>query len=57
MKHKDEALKALASVRERLGSDEPLEGLGRRMLLATLDYAVEQVTAIQEVQRARKAKP
>ena len=52
---KDEALKALAHIQKRLDDPEPLEGLARRHLRATVEFAVEQVEAIQEVKRVRKA--
>jgi hypothetical protein len=59
---REEALKAIDHVLERLASQgvSPqgplLNGLAVRQLAATLDYAKEQVTAIQEVKRRRKTK-
>lgn len=54
---KAEALRALASVKTMLEDDEPIDGLRRRQVAATIDYAVEQVDAIAELQRARRKKP
>ena len=51
---KAEALRALASVRAILADPEPLDGLRRRQAVATLDYATEQVAAIEELKRARR---
>ena len=53
--HKSEALRALAHVQKALEGSEPLEGLPRRQLAATIAYAVENVEAIQELKRRRKA--
>lgn len=56
--HKDEALRALYQVREGLLSLEKTQtGLNQRLLLATLEYAVEQIGQVQELKRARKPKP
>lgn len=53
--HKDEAVKALVGLIERLASPEPVEGLARFQLKATAEYALEEVRAIVEVKRVRKA--
>ena len=54
--HKGEALKALAHLQKRLDDPaDPLDGLARRHLRATVEFAIEQVEAIQEVKRVRKA--
>ena len=53
--HKEEALRALAHVQKALEGTEPLEGLPRRQLAAAAAYAVENVEAIQELKRRRKA--
>jgi hypothetical protein len=37
-------------------TDAPLDGLQRRLILANLEYAVEQIEAIVEVKRVRKSK-
>ena len=53
--HKEEALKALAHIRKTLDGTEPIEGLARHQLKATADFAVEEVEAIQELKRVRRA--
>lgn len=53
--HKAEAEKALHTVVEALAGPEPIEGLRRYQLKATVEYALEQVGQIQELKRARKA--
>lgn len=54
--HREEALKAIEHVRQALAHDIANgAGLETRLLLSTLEYAAEQVEAIQEVKRARKA--
>jgi len=53
---KVEALKAIESVRKSLLNGEPVDDLRKRLLAATLEYAGEQVTAIQETQRPRRVK-
>ena len=54
--HKGEALKALRTVIEALAGPEPIDGLRRHQLRATVEYAQEQVEAIAELKRARRAK-
>lgn len=49
-----EALKAIDHVKKML-EGPPLDPMGQRQCLATLEFAKEQVEAIQEVKRARKA--
>ena len=51
---KSEALKAIDTVRKNLRNGDPVDDLSRRIMAATLDYAVEQVTVIQELKRARR---
>lgn len=51
---KCEALKALESVHARLANPEPLDPLGRRLLLATIEHAHDEVAAIEELKRARR---
>lgn len=53
--HKEEALRALVHVQKALEGPDPLEGLPRRQLAATVGYAVEEVERIQELKRTRKA--
>lgn len=55
MAHRDEAIRALDHAIERLASTDPIDGLSRRMLKATVEHAKEHVEAIQEVKRVRKA--
>ena len=52
---KTEALHAIAHAIEALGGPEPIEGLRRYQLRASLEYAHGQVTLIQAVKRARRA--
>jgi hypothetical protein len=52
MSAKDEALRSLQHLNERLLLIEPT--LEIRLMIATLEYAVEQVAQIQEVKRVRK---
>ena len=54
-KPKDEALAALKALLDRLRRPDSLDGLERATLTATTRYALEQVEAIQELKRARKA--
>lgn len=54
--HRDEALKALEHVIDRLASSEPIDGLSKYQLKASLEFAREEVGRIQEVKRARKVK-
>ena len=51
--HKDEAIKALRHIIERLGSPEPLVGQERFQLKGTAEYALVEVEAIEELKRAR----
>ena len=53
---KSEALKAIDTVRKNLRNGDPVDDLSRRVMAATLDYASEQVEAIQEVKRRRREK-
>ncbi len=52
--HRAEALKALEHAIERLASAEPLDGLAKSQLRASLEYAKEEVGRIQETKRARR---
>ena len=52
---KAEALKAIQHVVEALQGPEPIEGLRRHQLRATLEFAQEQIGKIQELKRARRA--
>ena len=54
--HREEALKAINQVWEMLAAPTPMDGLQRHLAQATLKYATEEVLAIQEVKRVRKAK-
>lgn len=51
---KSEALKAIDTVRKNLRNGDPVDDLSRRIMAATLDYASEQVEAIQELKRQRR---
>lgn len=53
--HRDEALKVLSQVIARLADPQLLVGLEKMQLRATVEYARDEVEAIQEVKRARKA--
>jgi len=53
-KPKEEALKAIEHVRQTLLAG-PLAPLGVRLAVAALEHASEQVEAIQELRRARRA--
>lgn len=53
MSHRDEALKAIEHV-EKLLTGPELDPLGKKLCLATLEHAKEQVAAIREVKRPRK---
>ena len=55
--HKTEVLRALAHVQKVLEAPDPLEGLARRQLVATVAFAVEEVERIQELKRIRRVKP
>jgi hypothetical protein len=48
---KAEALKSIEHAIERLKDPDALEGLNRKLLVATLEHAKEQVGAIQEIKR------
>ena len=49
----EEALRAIAQVRQMLDG-RPIDALGRYQACAALDYAAEQVQAIQVLKRARR---
>lgn len=53
--HRAEALKAIQHVVEALAGPEPIEGLRRHQLRASLEFAQEQVNLIQETKRPRRA--
>ena len=53
--HKKEALKALMTVLEALAGPEPLEGLRRHQIRAAAEYCREEVEAIAELKRPRRA--
>lgn len=53
--HKDEARRALTTVREALEGAKPIDGLWRRQLAATLAYAEEELAQVQELKRPRRA--
>ncbi len=55
MSARDEALRAIEHVEKMLTGPE-LTALGKRQCAATLEYAKEQVAAIEEVKRPRKPK-
>lgn len=52
--HKTEAERALEQVVARLKSAEPLEGLARFQLTASVEYALAEVRQIQELKRVRR---
>ena len=55
--HKAEVRRALEQVRDRLRGTEPVEGLARFQLAASVEFALEQLEQIEELKRARaKAK-
>lgn len=56
MKPKHEALTALASISRALADPSPIDGLARVQFSATVEYAIAQVEAIEELRRARKKK-
>ena len=56
MTHKVEAIKALMTVIEALAGPEPIEGLHRHQLRATVEYAAEELAQIQETKRPRRKK-
>lgn len=51
--HREEATKAIEHVIGLLAG--PLDGLQRRIAVATLEHAAEEVAQIQELKRRRKA--
>ena len=55
LKPKAEALTALDSIKKTLEGPAPLEGLARRQLVTSVDYAIEKVSEIEELKRARRA--
>lgn len=52
--HKDEAIRALDQVVARLKGAEPIEGLARFQLAASVEYALGELHALQEVKRVRR---
>jgi len=54
--HRDEALKALEHVIDRLASADPIDGLTKYQLKASLEFAREEIGRIQELKRVRKVK-
>ncbi len=56
MKPKGQALETLSTARKMLDSPEPLVGVRLVQVRGLLEYAEEQVTAIEETKRPRKAK-
>ena len=54
--NKDEALRALQQLRDRLADETPIMPLDRKHLVVTAEYAIEKVTAIEELKRARAVK-
>lgn len=53
---KAEALKAVRHVAEQLLDGQPSTPLDRKLMLATLDHAAEQIERITELKRARRVK-
>lgn len=53
---KAQALEALSTARKMLENPEPLTGVRLVQLRGLLEYSEEQVVAIQEVKRPRRAK-
>lgn len=53
---KAQALEALSTARKMLESPEPLVGVRLVQVRGLLEYAEEQVTAIQETKRPRREK-
>jgi hypothetical protein len=53
--HRDECQKALETVVEALATPGPIEGFGRHMLKATVEYGLEELAKIVEVKRVRRA--
>ena len=52
--HRDEALRALETV-EKILTAPTLDPLQKQMALGALEYAKNEVVAIQEIKRPRKA--
>lgn len=52
--HKANAIDALIEVGLVLAGDEPITGLMRAKLAASIDYAAVEVEAIEELVRARR---
>ena len=55
-KPKAQALEALSTARKMLDSPEPLIGVRLVQVRGLLEYAEDQVAAVQEVKRARTPK-
>lgn len=53
MNHREEALKAIGHVKEMLAKPE-LGPLEKRLAIATLEHAAENVSAIEELKRKRR---
>ncbi len=56
MSARDEAIKAIEHVEQMLTGSEPMTPLQKKIAAATLEHAKENVAAIQELKRARRAK-
>ena len=56
IKPKAQALEALSAARKMLDSPEPLVGVRLVQVRGLLEYAEEQVVAIQETKRPRQEK-
>lgn len=56
MKPKDEAIKALWHIIDRLKGEIPIDGLGRKQLQAAAEHALEQVQQLSD-RRTRKSEP
>jgi hypothetical protein len=54
--HRDEAEIALKGAIATLAGSEPIEGLRRFQLKGTCEYALKQLTLVQEVKRPRRPK-
>lgn len=53
MSHRDEAIKAIDMTTARLGNDDPITPLDRRLIIATLEHARVCVQSIEELKRKR----
>jgi hypothetical protein len=53
--NRDEAIKAIEHVEKMLTGPE-LDPLGKKLCLATLEHAKEEIALIQEVKKRRKVK-